>query len=116
MRPFYFVKPIELKKPQVYNIGIKNRMDEEGESMEYESAHEAAERLKVTPRAVQKWAAGGKIPGAKRIGRAWAIPRSWSLSETVSATEPMPPQPTLALSQRTPLPLLSSAFPIGGAL
>ncbi len=84
--------------------------------MEYESAHEAAERLKVTPRAVQKWAAGGKIPGAKRIGRTWAIPRSWSLSETVSDKEAEAPQSAQTLSQHAPLPLLSSAFPIGGAL
>lgn len=42
--------------------------------MDYESAKDTAARLGVTPRAVQKWAKDGKLPGAKRIGREWLIP------------------------------------------
>ena len=39
--------------------------------MKYETVKEAAERLGVTARTVQKWAAAGKIPGAMKAGRDW---------------------------------------------
>ncbi len=42
--------------------------------MEFESVEQAAKRLQVTPRAIQKWAKEGKIPGANRVGRTWLIP------------------------------------------
>ena len=42
--------------------------------MNYETATEAASRLGVTVRAIQKWAKEGKIKGAKKIGRDWLIP------------------------------------------
>lgn len=35
---------------------------------------EIAERWDVTPRRVQKMCADGRIPGAKKFGRDWAIP------------------------------------------
>lgn len=41
----------------------------------YESVQETARRLGVTPRAVQKWAAAGRIPGAVKLGRTWFIPK-----------------------------------------
>ena len=46
--------------------------------MEFESAKEAAERLGVTVRAVQKWAKDNRIKGAKRLGREWLIPTNAS--------------------------------------
>ena len=42
--------------------------------MQFETASQAAERLGVTVRAVQKWAKEGKIEGAKKVGRDWMIP------------------------------------------
>lgn len=42
--------------------------------MEFESAKQAAERLGVSVRAVQKWANEGRLSGAKKIGREWLIP------------------------------------------
>ncbi len=45
----------------------------------FETAQEAAVRWGVSPRAVQKWAAAGKIPGAEKIGRAWFIPSAVTL-------------------------------------
>lgn len=42
--------------------------------MEYESAKQAAQRLGVTVRAVQKWANDGRLKGAYRLGREWLIP------------------------------------------
>lgn len=40
----------------------------------YETASQAAARLGVTVRAIQKWAKEGKIQDAKKIGRDWMIP------------------------------------------
>ena len=42
--------------------------------MEFESVEQAAKRLQVTTRTVQKWAKDGKIPGASQMGRTWLIP------------------------------------------
>ena len=42
--------------------------------MEFESATDAALRLGVTVRAIQKWAKQGKIPFAHKMGRDWLIP------------------------------------------
>ncbi len=42
--------------------------------MKFETAAQAAERLGVTVRAVQKWAKQGKIEGAQKVGRDWMIP------------------------------------------
>lgn len=42
--------------------------------MDFEPVAAAAERMGVTVRAVQKWAASGKIPGAVKMGGTWMIP------------------------------------------
>lgn len=42
--------------------------------MEFVTVAEAAERMGVSARAIQKWAKSGKIAGAKQIGRSWVIP------------------------------------------
>lgn len=42
--------------------------------MKFETAKKAAERLGVTVRTVQKWAASGKLTGAYKSGRDWLIP------------------------------------------
>ncbi len=42
--------------------------------MEFESVEQAAKRLQVTTRTVQKWAKEGKIPGVSRMGHTWLIP------------------------------------------
>ena len=42
---------------------------------EYETAYQAAERLGVTPRTVQKWVSEGQIQGAVRHGKSWLIPK-----------------------------------------
>jgi len=41
---------------------------------EYLTIKEIAERWEVTPRRIQKMCAEGKISGAKKFGRDWAIP------------------------------------------
>ena len=42
--------------------------------MKFETATQAAARMGVTVRAVQKWAKEGKLEGAHKIGRDWMIP------------------------------------------
>ena len=41
---------------------------------EFLTIKEIAEKWNVTPRRVQKMCAEGRIPGAKKFGRDWAIP------------------------------------------
>ena len=52
--------------------------------MKYETSQEAAKRLNVTTRAIQKWAKEGKIKCAVKQGRDWLIP---SDSERLDGTE-----------------------------
>lgn len=42
--------------------------------MKFETAAQAAARMGVTVRAVQKWAKEGKLEGAQKMGRDWMIP------------------------------------------
>lgn len=89
---------------------------------EYETAQETAERLGVTVRAIQKWAAEGRIPGATRRGRVWMIPKGAEpLGKPQSKSETKSEQPQKNgipdVYQLTPfrvaMPLLNSAYPIG---
>lgn len=43
-------------------------------NMQFENAQQAAVRLGVTVRAIQKWAKEGRLPGAEKVGREWLIP------------------------------------------
>lgn len=70
--------------------------------MKYETVKEAAERLGVTARTVQKWAAAGKIPGAMKVGRDWQIP----VQKEEGAKK-------CTGRKHIPMPLLNSAFPPG---
>lgn len=46
----------------------------DGLGMEYISAAQAAKKWEVTPRHVQRLLAEGRIPCARKYGRAWMIP------------------------------------------
>lgn len=70
--------------------------------MKYETVKEAAERLGVTARTVQKWAAAGKIPGAMKVGRDWQIPVQKEEGAKKSTGR-----------KHIPMPLLNSVFPLG---
>lgn len=79
--------------------------------MQFETAKEAALRLGVTARAVQKWAKEGKIPGASLHGNSWMIPKDFcpvGHNATKSVTDNLK-------SPRIPLPLLCSSFEPGKA-
>lgn len=83
----------------------------------FETAQEAAERLGVTVRAIQKQAAAGKIPGAVRHGRAWMIPHSYSPMEKPDTLESNGIPDVYQVSPfRMPLPLMNSPYHIGHAL
>ncbi len=68
--------------------------------MHYESVNDAAARLGVTVRAVQKWAQGGKIPDATRVGKQWLIPTDFSGPEKTE-------------KKHQPMPLLNAVFSVG---
>jgi len=74
--------------------------------VEYQSTSQAAQRLGVTSRAIQKWAKNGKIHGAYKAGRDWMIP--------VSAMIPGAAETKTEVS--TPLPLMSAGVGIGNCL
>ena len=44
--------------------------------MDYMTLKEAAEKWGVTPRRVNYYCAGGRIPGAVKMGMVWLIPKS----------------------------------------
>ena len=84
--------------------------------IEYETAKEAALRLGVTPRAIQKWAAEGKLPGATRHGKSWMIPKDAVVTENTGKEQTVPdsvPDVYQMSPFRTAMPLLNSAYPVG---
>ncbi len=77
--------------------------------MLYQSAKQAAERLNVTVRAIQKWAKEGRISGAYFDNRVWWIPSDF--------TEPVKKSEAKIVSaiNRYQLPLLRSSYEVGKA-
>ncbi len=75
--------------------------------MQFESARQAAARLGVTVRAIQKWAKEGRIPGAYSENRTWWIPKDF--------TEPLKASEAVPQVKRYQLPLLRCAFEVGKA-
>lgn len=84
--------------------------------MEYESVHQAAERFGVTVRAVQKWAAAGKLPGAEKIGRDWRIPAGASDPREKSIVAGVNIIEKKSRDYRLALPLLNGAFTAGKSM
>ncbi len=80
--------------------------------MEYQLAQEAAERMGVSVRAIQKWAKEGKIPHAKKSGRDWLIPVNAHKPGTVPGTD----IDGLKIVTHIPLPLLNGHYAAGGAM
>ena len=54
------------------------------------SVQEAADKWDVTVRQVQKICSDGKIPGATRFGRAWAIPSDTKKPTITRSVKPGP--------------------------
>jgi len=87
---------------------------------EYKTAQQAAVRLGVTPRAIQKWAAAGKLPGAVKHGKSWLIPQNATTTEETQVGDHTIPNSMPDVYQLSPfrvaMPLLNSPYPIGKAL
>lgn len=73
--------------------------------MEFETAKQAAERMGVTVRAIQKWASQGRLPGAQLVGRVWNIPKH--------LTKPLDTNDALPVIERYYIPLLRCAYEVG---
>ncbi len=74
--------------------------------MEFENSKQAAERLGVTVRAIQKWAKQGRIKDAY-FDHFWHIPKNF--------TEPLKANETIPTVKRYHLPLLRCPFELGKA-
>lgn len=82
-------------------------------SLQFETAQEAAARLGLTVRAIQKHAAAGKIPGAERHGRVWMIPCDYVPAAKPDKSETGGIPDVYQYPFRPAMPLLSSAYPVG---
>ena len=84
-----------------------------------ETAQEAALRFGVTVRAIQKWAAAGRIPGAQKLGRSWFIPRTAVILDEApeKKEESKIPNSVPDVYQLEPfreaMPLMNARFPVG---
>ncbi len=78
--------------------------------MRFENVKQAAERLGVTDRAIQKWAKEGRIPGSYFDSRIWWIPADFT--EPIKKSEIK----SVATIKRYQLPLLRSSFEVGKAV
>ena len=83
---------------------------------QFETVQETAQRLGVTVRAVQKWAANGKIPGAVRFGRSWMIPKGTKLLIADNVKQNGIPDVYQITPFRMAMPLMNSSYPVGGCL
>lgn len=81
--------------------------------MDYQSVSQAAQRLGVTQRAIQKWAKDGKIDGATKLGRSWLIPVDVKAPCTASTSENEKVHGVANDTKHTVLPLLNASFEPG---
>lgn len=86
--------------------------------MKYLTVRQAAEQWGVSARLVQKYCAGGRIPGARKFGAAWGIPADAVKPRdprTLQAPPPEPPrEPSPPQAEGSNLmPLLNTAFTPG---
>ena len=79
--------------------------------MEYISIKEAADRWQISLRLVQRWCTQGRIPGAQKFGRSWAIPSDADKPADLRRRSESPQTGTEALISM--MPLMSTPFPLG---
>ncbi len=93
--------------------------------MEYLSVKEAAQKWEISERYVQRYCTEGRVEGAVKFGKAWAIPidaqKPDDLRKTaVKSAGPVmpadaPPKAAAASPLQMAMPLLNTPFPLGSA-
>lgn len=79
-----------------------------GTVMEYRTVQETADKWKVSKRMVQQLCAAGRIPGARKFTRAWAIPADAEKPQDPRLTQPN--SSILLTGSGNLMPLMNSAF------
>ncbi len=82
--------------------------------MEYLTVQEIADQWKLSKRMVQQFCLDGRIPGARKFGRVWAIPADAKKPKDPRFTKPKPSVPFL--NGDNLMPLMNSAFTPGHCL
>ena len=81
------------------------------------TVRQAAEKWNLAPRTVQQLCTQGRIPGAQKFGKAWAIPANAARPEDLrhNQTEPAvpPPDQTMPDAPFPMMPLMNTPFPPG---
>ncbi len=89
--------------------------------MRFLSVKETAERWQVSERYVQQRCTQGRVEGACKFGAAWMIPEDAPRpadrrrhDAPAANAAPAPPEEHAPRRERIPLPLMNTAFPLGG--
>ena len=84
--------------------------------MEYLTVQETADRWCLSKRMVQQLCVDGRIPGAQKFGRSWAIPTDAEKPQDLRLARPearKPASETVSLGNLNLMPLMNTAFPPG---
>lgn len=79
--------------------------------MEYLTAQEIADKWNLSKRMVQQFCIDGRIPGAQKLGRVWAIPADAEKPQDPRFTQPKPS--VLLADSSNLMPLMNSTFAPG---
>ena len=87
--------------------------------MEYLSVRETAEKWNISARMVQQFCAQGRVPGARKLGKFWAIPALAEKPQNprlVHQGGAKIPPPGGVLDHANLMPLMNTPFPPGRCL
>ena len=80
---------------------------------QYLSLREAAESWGISERRINQYCAEGRIPGAQKIGKAWAIPADAEKPGDPRKGQPKEPAAPKGLDETCLMPLMNTAFAPG---
>lgn len=85
--------------------------------MEYLTVRETAGKWNISPRLVQQFCAAGRIPGARKFGKSWAIPAAAEKPRDPRSAPRREAEPAgNAPDYASLMPLMNTPFPPGGCL
>ena len=84
--------------------------------MEYITVQEAAEKWDLSDRTVQHFCKQGRIPGARKFGKSWAIPAAAERPLDPRLGSGASPEAEEPLTGLTLMPLMNTPFPPGQCL